>query len=1002
MAGTQAATILRHVRGLTAGLAGEVSDRELLERYTTAGEEAAFEALMRRHGPLVLGVCRRVLGNLHDAEDAFQAAFLTLARKAESIRQRESVGCWLYQVAFHMAVRARGQATARKRVERRAGAEPPADPLTELTGRELITVLDEELHGLPERYRVPLVLCYFQGLTCDEAARSAGWPVRTFKRRLEQARERLRGRLARRGLALPAALSAAGLAQGAEAAIPARLAGATVRAALRGAAEALPAGSAAPLAVDTSGALAALRFKPAAAALVLACLVTCGAVALAQQATPPPAGWPVEVRKQAAPLPTPQKKPGAAEAKRTGVTVSGRVLGSDGKPLAGAEVALVGRWYPSKQHPNHAYEVLAQVKTDAEGRFRLARNDLSPERFYHFHALAGAKGHGLGWQKFAHVGETKDVEMRLKEERVVRGRLFDLQGLPAEKVKGRLVFVAWKELLAELRDPQQRERLEMMRAELAVLRAMGAGVAPLRKPGGFEFELARAPEGFRFWPRAFTTDEKGGFEVRGLSPGQEAHVLIEDDRFARQELQVDTGGPKPPADMSLSLAPVQRIEGRVIYADTGKPAASAHIILSAFRTNVGKDTLAKTDAEGRFAVNPYPGTSFQLRVWAPEKEPYLNVEKRINWPKGAARQTVDIALPRGVEIKATVTETPAGKAGVKATIYYVPQRDNEVAKTNPLLVGSYWPAHVLDDGSYRIVVPPGPGHLLVDAADPNLITRTITREEVLSGKPGGPTRFHAEVVALNPRLTDSPKALEIKLRRGVTLRGKVLGPDGKPVREGSVICPGELLRPEPGQPQIVSYGGPGPLVLPVKDGRFELPGCDPEKTYRVFVLDVPASPGRLNDTPAGRRMVIGGDFRVSRARAAAMVELSAAKARDGELTIQLQPCGTARVRLRDAGGKPSSVLAWLELEVTPDRGAVQGERANLGHPNPASLGNTPLAPDKDGVVTLGGLVPGATYRFKAFDFRAQTVVELGRAFTVESGKTRKLPDAVAPQAPAAP
>src|SRR5436309_7151928 len=118
MAGTQAAVILRHVRGLTAGLAGEVSDRELLERYTTAGEEAAFAALVRRHGPMVLGVCRRVLGNPHDADDAFQATFLVLVRKAKSIVPREQVGPWLYGVAYRTSTKAKAM-NARRRVKQK-------------------------------------------------------------------------------------------------------------------------------------------------------------------------------------------------------------------------------------------------------------------------------------------------------------------------------------------------------------------------------------------------------------------------------------------------------------------------------------------------------------------------------------------------------------------------------------------------------------------------------------------------------------------------------------------------------------------------------------------------------------------------------------------------------------------------------------------------------------------------------------------------------------------
>jgi RNA polymerase sigma factor (sigma-70 family) len=1003
MASTQAGTILRHIRGLTADLAGEVTDSDLLARYTDAHEEAAFAALVRRHGPLVLGVCRRVLGNADDAEDAFQAAFLALARKAESIRKRESVGCWLYRVAFHTAMRARGQAAARKKVERQASPHPAADPLAEVTGRELLTVLDEELQALPERYRAPLVLCYLQGLTCDEAARHAGWAVRTLKRRLDQARERLRGRLSRRGLTLPAALLATGLTQAAEVPVPARLTGAAVRVAVSEAGETAPAGGVAALAAGVAGAAGAPRLKYVAALLLLGSLITCGAVALAQQAAPlqvPQAGTRIQLKKPAPALPpAAQSKPGKPVSK--GVRVSGRVLGSDGKPLAGAEVALVGRLRPSPQTPKYENELLALVKTDAEGRFRLARKDLTATPFYHLDVLATARGHGLGWHRVVRGGVQDELDLRLEPERVLRGRLIDLQGLPANGVKGRMVYLAWKELRGAKGDlARQRMQMEMMRAQNALATTQGGGLTPFRRPGGFDFGLLKAPAGLAFWPPTFTTDAQGRFEVRGLSAGQEAHLLIEDDRFALQELQLDTGAAKAPAEASLSLAPAQRIEGRVVYADTGKPAAGAAINLSAFRGNVGKDLGAVADAQGRFAVNLYPGTFFQVRVWPQAGQPYLSVQKRVNWPKGATRQTVDFALPRGVEVRGKAIETPAGKPRAGVQVYFAPRRDNEVASRYQILVGSYLAAVSAADGSFRLIVPPGPGHLLVDAKDPNFILKTTSAEELQTGTPGGQSRFHHEVVPINLELKDSPRELEIKVRRGVTLRGTVLGPDGKPVARGMLLCPRELLSADPNEIRIVFPGGSPPHGLIVENGRFELPGCDPDKTYRVYLLDAMIHAGIYAGLRADApfRKTLNGMMGEVDAKAGAVAEISAAKAKGGELTIRLQPCGTAQVRLRDADGKPARAVPWVELEVIPDRGKLLGERATLGLPMRHPQG-APLAPDAEGRVTVRGLIPGATYRLRAFDFRGQSAVQLGAAFTVASGKTRKLPDAVAPAAP---
>jgi RNA polymerase sigma-70 factor (ECF subfamily) len=207
------------------------TDSKLLRRFTAAGEEDAFAALVVRHGPLVLSVCRRLLGDVHDAEDAFQATFLLLARQAGSIRKPDSLASWLYGVAYRLAGKMRSETARRRLLEKRAAAPASADPAAEVTWRELRTVLDEELNELPDHYRVTFLLCYEEGKTQDEAARQLGWPRGTLKRRLERARDLLRGRLLRRGITLSAALIALGLApRAASAAVSASLVAATVKA----------------------------------------------------------------------------------------------------------------------------------------------------------------------------------------------------------------------------------------------------------------------------------------------------------------------------------------------------------------------------------------------------------------------------------------------------------------------------------------------------------------------------------------------------------------------------------------------------------------------------------------------------------------------------------------------------------------------------------------------------------------------------------------------------
>jgi len=210
-----------------AGALGGLTDGQLLERFARgdAAGEAAFEALVGRHGAMVARVCRGTLDDDHDAQDAAQATFLVLARRAGSIRRRESVASWLFGVAARVSARARVDAARRRRLERHAAA--PSTRSQADDPDDLAPVLRAEVARLPEKYRAPVVLCYLEGLTCAAAAGRLGCPVGTVKVRLSRARDLLRTRLTRRGLALPAALAAAGLSARPASAAPAALLGAT-------------------------------------------------------------------------------------------------------------------------------------------------------------------------------------------------------------------------------------------------------------------------------------------------------------------------------------------------------------------------------------------------------------------------------------------------------------------------------------------------------------------------------------------------------------------------------------------------------------------------------------------------------------------------------------------------------------------------------------------------------------------------------------------------------
>jgi RNA polymerase sigma factor (sigma-70 family) len=207
-----------------------MTDGQLLERFLTQGDENAFEVLMHRHGPMVLGVCRRVLADPHDTEDAFQATFLVLVRKAASLRNGELLGNWLYGAAYRAALEAK--AARRRSRERQVNLMPePAAPTVE-PREDLMPLLDRELSCLPEKHRMAVVLCDLEGGTLRDVARQIGIPVGTLSGRLTTARRRLARQLTRRGVTLSVAGLAALLAEStASASIPAPLAISTLKAA---------------------------------------------------------------------------------------------------------------------------------------------------------------------------------------------------------------------------------------------------------------------------------------------------------------------------------------------------------------------------------------------------------------------------------------------------------------------------------------------------------------------------------------------------------------------------------------------------------------------------------------------------------------------------------------------------------------------------------------------------------------------------------------------------
>jgi RNA polymerase sigma factor (sigma-70 family) len=289
MGDSRAEHVLWHLHRWLGSRSMPAEDGQLLKRFVHQRDEAAFAELVARHGPLVYGLCRRILGNVQDAEDVFQAAFLVLARKAATIRKPGSLSSWLHGVASRLALKARTEA------ERRRGHEQNVQPVREtedvdLSWREVRGLIDEELQRLPEKQRLPLVLCYLEGLTQDEAARRLSWPRGTLKRRLEAGGERLRIRLTRRGVTLGTGLFVAALSESASrGAVPTALRSATVQAGMQFVTHETAALVASPAALLAKGALQSMLTTKLKLGAMLVLLIGCAmtAAGLAVSQAPP-------------------------------------------------------------------------------------------------------------------------------------------------------------------------------------------------------------------------------------------------------------------------------------------------------------------------------------------------------------------------------------------------------------------------------------------------------------------------------------------------------------------------------------------------------------------------------------------------------------------------------------------------------------------------------------------------------------------------------------------
>jgi RNA polymerase sigma factor (sigma-70 family) len=683
------------------------SDRELLRRFAEARDQDAFAALFRRHAGMVLGVCRRALPTLQDAEDACQATFLVLSRKARSGRWQPSVANWLYLTARRVARNARVSAERRARREGRAVINQAAlRPVDRMTGGELLDALDVELDHLPPTYREPLVLCYLEGLTRDEAATRLGVPAGTLKIRLERGRKRLGDALTKRGCVAGAGLLALAATSPAGAA-PLRLVDAVLAAVN---------GTVPPAVVRLAEGVAVwgVANRSVAALLLLA-----GTAALCfglASAKPPAARQPRpdNVRPAAEAQPAAPAKPAAA-----GRLVSGRVLGPDGKPVAGAKlfvpVLKSGRAVSEKD-----IEVRQVGASGADGRFSVSVSPLNKDVPSCF-AIAYAPGFGVDWFQLDATapGPVAEQTLRLTEDVPITGRVVNTEGKPLSGlsiVAGYVAVPPGGKLDDYLASWKKNVRDTLSSPRKALPAALHQIIGPT------------------------LTDRDGRFTLRGAGAERIVEVLIEGGGVARSIPFIVTRrgfDPKPYNDVLLNkenddlrvlnrfrglnapdftfvAEPGRELSGVVTDSVTGEPVPGCRVFAM---TGYGDGIGARSDARGRYRLEGLPKNSMQpsVSVMPPEGADYLPQNVRVNDKEGLAPIRLDVRLMKASVIRGRVIDKQTGK-GVPASIRLAPLPNNKLFGTRPEF-SRYATDRTIEptdaEGRFRLVTIAGPALVMV-------------------------------------------------------------------------------------------------------------------------------------------------------------------------------------------------------------------------------------------------------------------------------------------------
>jgi RNA polymerase sigma factor (sigma-70 family) len=961
------ADISQAVRMLVIADAASLTDRDLLNRFVSDNDQAAFAALVRRHSAMVFGVCRRALGRLHDAEDACQAVFVLLARKAGAIRWRTSVANWLYATARNVAGNARTAATRRAKREGLAAVPEAGSREDELSARELRLALDEELDKLPHRYREPLVLCYLEGLTRDEAALRLGVPEATLKSQLERGRKKLAGALIGRGCTLGLSLLVTAATSSAEAS------SSKLFDSIFTAVSGTPSAAVTSLIQEVAMKGFLTNAKWAVSAVVAVAVCGVGLTVLYLSSAEP---------RKSDPNPSPDKRqePAVNVAKGDDTppaeilrTFAGKVVDRDGKPVDGAKIFFCFR----EREP---IAIPVRATTDEKGQFTFTLTErdvpktavaiqLDGDLLVGGFVVAKVDGSTWAWQEIKK--QPANVELTcVKDAAPLTGRVLDLQGKPIAGVRVIPLGAA-----APIGDPA------------AFLKVIEKGELPGRNETNFwhDTSIRRRPNPLL---PSTTTDVEGRFRLEGYAEDRLVELRLEGDAIetnvvcflsgkhekiqAPKRSSPDEGDGRMNAPRRLIVkvngedyvaAPGLVVTGTVRDAVNGKPIHGATI--ESYRLagkGINQDVVfhTTTDAEGRYRLGGLPREhGSTIRIRGGTDLPYVPTMKEVPETQLFVPATLDVALVPGVWIDVTTIDRATGKPVPGSVAYFIKPKNNK-DRVDREYVGAYDDAHIDNDGHFRFTAVADRAAVIGFRASAVkfAVAADAGRREPLGPAYSSPSNFHA-IADVNPKAGAGPVEVDFILDSSRRVQGKVVGPDGEAISNSGGFGSGLLATGL--THDWFNQARPTQRNVTQKGDEFEVLGVEPGKPRLVCFLEPKLK--------LAGSVIIRGDEKAP-------------------IIVKLQPAASVKGRLLDVNGEPvkQAMLGFDELPPirrgearSTDTGPLLQFQISAivgGAPVVTNAGNgaRPIT-DDGGRFTIIGLVPGLKYNLVCRDRNKETADE---------------------------